>query len=758
MIKNLLPKIFQKKHFFLLVYFVIYGVPFLLLIKGGGNYWDWNVPYFTDHLKNLSVSFSWQDTNFGSPLGYASSIYLSRLLSLAYYLRIPPELFLYFVIIVPATFTSYFAFLFTRRFLNSHLAFMLGLAVILNPAYFYKVLAGHFPYMVSLTIFIYLLYFVSLKLKRAWPSYLLLGLLLAFVGLQTQFFIFSAIFLLVFLLMNREKFWWKGSLLALFVALFINLPWLSNYLLGVSSVASSSQSAMEMLFAGSAFSSPIRIFFMAFSNATDIQYIYDRWMFIYFGVFAALVYGFIFYYYYLRLKRNKLVENNRKIIDVLVTNLAVFTLLGTGYFQKVNIPFLRTLYPMFRESGHFAPIIILLEVLTFAFILPVIVNSIKNYQIKINRKFLLTAYNLLLIAYLVGFISINAYCFYKYLPRVDFAAARAKFLSFEKFGQADSSTYRILSYPFWNQYGFNDVANVIKNGRLLNNSGWDSFIEFSGKEHVSNYQAGGQSINDTLQYRLLTTDNITELERKNVKYIYDLQSVYTSNFERYTTPETYDNNLSLIKNDPSFMTKLMAANPGKIIKVADNVYELNNSLPRIFLSSNQQSATSNQPTLYFEKINPTEYKISISNLKDTADLTFLESFHQDWQLYLGDNNEDISNCQASVQFSNIDATECQSTGKFGQLDGLRYLFERPLNLSHTEKFDYANNWTISKADIVNQNNKNYTVNPDGSINVDLTLYFWPQTYFVYSLAISFTALIVCLSCVFFFWLRRNRAE
>lgn len=687
-------------------FFVVIGIVLLKYIHGIGNFWDWSFPYFKDQISNTFGinSLSWISSNLGSPLGYASNYYLFSPFLLLRFLPLNPETWRYLSLVSIFSLIVYFVFTIKDHKKSIFSLVLLSLAVIFNPAFFSKVLAGHFSYFVSLAIFIYL---ISLCIKNknnnsiSLVQTLVIAILLSIVGFQIQFFVFAATFLVVYFLFNKEKFPWKYCWVFIIVPLLVNLPWLSNYLIGVNSIGASSQTATQMLFADAAFASPMRIFFMIFAPATNIQFVYDRWMLIYFGLFTFITYGSIAYYYLSRIK-SKRVENNRTV-NVIVTNLIIFTVFGTGYFQKMNVPFLKLFYPMFRESGHFAPVIILFEILSLIYILPIIFTSIGVRHRKIG-----SALAGLVLIYLVGFVSINIYSFEKYLPIVDFSAARAQFQPFEDFGNSDTSTYRVLTYPFWNQYSFNSVPSVEKKDRLLNSSGWDSFIEFSGKDHINNYQPGGESINDTLQYRLLSTDSLIELKQKNVKYIYDMQNIYTSNYERYTTPDTYDHNLSLIKNDPKFIDKLMASNPGEITKVADHIYRINNTLPRVYAEKTDGVAT---PEVSFVQINQTEYSVTIKNLSGTAKLNFLEGFHPGWKLYLGDHG---------------------------------FLLKPVFDSTHAKVLGYANSWTISKndaIDIAKNQNKNVDVNPDGSINIRLSLYFQPQRAFSVALVLSVVAIL-----------------
>lgn len=696
-----------------------------------GNFWDWSWPYFSS---KLSLFFgdgnntAWNAYNTGQPTTYFSAFHLNFLLSrLSFFSFARSEIVLLFFLLIIFILLLIAIIRLTG---NKKMSFLIFLTI-LNPAFFYKLLAGHLSYWVSYLIFICLIYFMVRKFSgQKLRDYLILGLLLSFVGFQIQFFVFAAIFLLIFFVFNRDKFSKKYFWLLLIVPTLVSLPWLSNYLVGANSVSATSQSATVMQFSDAEFASLKRIFFMIFSPATNIQCAYDRWMLIYFGIFSALVCGLLLWYYVKRFKKN--IASNRTI-NIFSLNLIIFTFLGTGYFQKVQIPIIKTFYSMFRESGHFAPIIILFEVLILANILPQFLEAIRHKKLV----------GALVTFYLIGFISINGYIFYKYLPRVDYSQARSEFQSFLDFGNTDNSTYRVLTYPFWNQYGFNNQESVYKNDKLLNNSGWDSFIENSGKDHISNYQAGGQSIDDTLQYRLLTTNNLSELEQKNVKYLYDLSAIYTSNWEKYTTAETYNNDLSLIKNNSNFISNLIAANPGKIEKVADGIYQIKDTLPRIYIQDTAFEIDKKVPPhLYFKKINSTKYEVTITNLSSDINLNFLESYHKDWKVYLNSVNNDLSLCDDKTE-ENFNTTECASESKYWSWSSSDNL-KNDINQSHNEIFDYANTWKISP-DLLKENySDQIQINEDGTINVNLTIYFEPENYFNIALIISLSTIISCL--------------
>ena len=72
-----------------------------------------------------------------------------------------------------------------------------------------------------------------------------------------------------------------------------------------------------------------------------------------------------------------------------------------------------------------------------------------------------------------------------------------------------------------------------------------------------------------------------------------------------------------------------------------------------------------------------------------------------------------------------------------------------------EALGYANKWTIDPEKIKNAlSSEYYETNPDGSINIDLVLYFKPQIY--QNIAITLALLTVVSSIGFLVFLRLKR--
>jgi hypothetical protein len=146
------------------------------------------------------------------------------------------------------------------------------------------------------------------------------------------------------------------------------------------------------------------------------------------------------------------------------------------------------------------------------------------------------------------------------------------------------------------------------------------------------------------------------------------------------------------------------------------IYENSSYRPHIYLSDRQSEEKTTSAVLDYKQINPTEYRISIRNLSNEQEIVFTDSYHPGWQITGGEKSwSDWLSSKGQV------------------LPG------------HTHnKTPYGlNSFSLDPQSVRDSvSSDKYSVNADGSIDIDLTLYFAPQSYFYLGSIVSLTTLSV----------------
>ena len=152
--------------------------------------------------------------------------------------------------------------------------------------------------------------------------------------------------------------------------------------------------------------------------------------------------------------------------------------------------------------------------------------------------------------------------------------------------------------------------------------------------------------------------------------------------------------------------------------------------------------TKNPNTILFSKnliikrINQVKYKLFIRNLKETQALEFLESFNQQWKLYL-EQNPAIDWC-TKIATEIRQTKECVSSSSLLEMRDILFLLKKPI-FEETQSTGNGNNnrWVIDPEIIKKEYDKSYySINEDGGIDIEMTLYFAPQNHFYIGTAIS----------------------
>ncbi len=544
----------KKNVLVFILYIIIFFILLLPTINGVGQYWDWSFPYFKEQVPNyfLNFSASWVPQNFGMPMGYSSDFFFRFTVYILSFLKLNPETLLFLINLSIFTIGSFGVYLICKRKNSFMLSVLIGIVSFINTTIFYKFIAGHTNYLVSYVVFIYFVYYLLFSYKNTIRSSIIVGLIFAFVGVQLQFFVITGIFFLVYFFLNKEKFQLRNLVIIGSIPILVNSLWLSNYFFSINSISHTINVGILGGFKSISEAGYFNIFSLSFAEATLITRFFSKIQLLYLSLISL-----IFFIYLLSTGKK-----NKDILTMLIFLLALIYL-ATGNLRSLPIATISNLMAsLFREVGHFAPLIFLSILLVICF--------------TAGKKSIL---NFIFCTYLVFFCFVVGVTYQKSYSLVNYGSMRQKLEPFVHIDKSDQSTYRILSYPFWGQYGIKDVEQrKTEDGFLLSNAGWDSFGLFSGKENVSIPAIPKGS----LQYDLLQNYNINKLKVYNVKYVYDLSSIYESFMNKYISSSMYGNDLNVIKNDPDFLFKLMTHNPGVFDKISDHVLRVRDVTPRVF--------------------------------------------------------------------------------------------------------------------------------------------------------------------------------
>jgi hypothetical protein len=131
------------------------------------------------------------------------------------------------------------------------------------------------------------------------------------------------------------------------------------------------------------------------------------------------------------------------------------------------------------------------------------------------------------------------------------------------------------------------------------------------------------------------------------------------------------------------------------------------------------------------KISPVKYNISIW-IKDISLLEQISSFDSDWKIYLSPINKK----EDKISFNILD---------------IKYIFKKDIfGWSHNKLNWWANQWSINKKYIIdNYSSDYYTINKDWTININLVVYYLPQSYFYVSMLISIFTFIFSIWFIYF---------
>lgn len=156
----------------------------------------------------------------------------------------------------------------------------------------------------------------------------------------------------------------------------------------------------------------------------------------------------------------------------------------------------------------------------------------------------------------------------------------------------------------------------------------------------------------------------------------------------------------------------------------------------------------------YKKINTVTYDVLIKNISSAQPFKFNDSYNSGWKLFLVKNPAKELCGSDSVTY--VRARECKESFSFFNLKEMSYLTQKTVfDVSHRPTDASTNEWIIDQEYIKNNfSPEYYSINVDGSINIQFVLYYTPQLYFYYGVLVSCAVLLI--SSLYMVWIARKR--
>lgn len=169
------------------------------------------------------------------------------------------------------------------------------------------------------------------------------------------------------------------------------------------------------------------------------------------------------------------------------------------------------------------------------------------------------------------------------------------------------------------------------------------------------------------------------------------------------------------------------------------------TLPKneLLLESKVTNPIVSTPNIEFFRVNPTKYKVKVTNATSEFPLVFSEKFNPGWKIYNTSalNPEDANRLVLYTYFDNS-VVERSHSMSFLDASTFETMFIKPLEVPHLEVNGFANGWIIDPSKIANSN------------SFELTIEFEPQKLYYIGAIISLLSGFIVSSIFIYTHLRR----
>lgn len=387
------------------------------------------------------------------------------------------------------------------------------------------------------------------------------------------------------------------------------------------------------------------------------------------------------------------------LIGIFLTKQAVEPIAGAYLWLYNNFPG----FNLFREASKFY----LLTSIGYTGLLGYSLLTLKEQRNIILSKYVFSSFVIIIISIAIINIKplITGEIGTMFVPR----EIPNDYLIFNDFILKQNSYFRTFWTPNYSKWGsFTNQKSKISNVNIISNEWKDYFFSKTGYDRSP---INGQIIE---VYKTKVANELFDIS--SIKYaVVPLQDkANNDDFFIY-----YGNNRKFYIDQINKIKWLKKIDIGTKELV---IYENKDFRPHIYQTLQKETIAKNIPysDVNNASINPTEYKIKLKNISIPIFINFSESFHRDWKIRIGKFNW------------------------FKVLTEKNYFIP---DKSHFKNDAQLNSFSIDPISIC----KSFECkkNQDGTYDIDLTLYFRPQSYFYLGLIISGITLFGCLTYLIF---------
>lgn len=304
------------------------------------------------------------------------------------------------------------------------------------------------------------------------------------------------------------------------------------------------------------------------------------------------------------------------------------------------------------------------------------------------------------------------------------------YVVFEKYINKQDGFFRTLWVPRYSKWGALSIEHPVVSLAGANATSWSRYI---GKDIAADQSK---------------PQNVVAILKRN-----DAQAILASNSIKYVIIPIKD-----VQNDDNFFISYGNSRQYFIDEFKELKYlkQVDIGTKDLLVYKNEQYVSRMQSrSLTFKQIKPTKYLVSIKGIKSLTVLRFNEAYHVGWKLY-GDHNLELRGQKIEHPLSTT--TEVLDDYRFMQGEDINYLWREPVfSQKHKETESGLNEWVLDVSTIKKTLPRNsYRINRDGSIDVDLVVYFKPQSYFYLGLIISVLTLLSCIGYLIWDWQKRRK--